>query len=227
MTGDVAGDITGMGPPGEPSPEQLRKEAAKLARRVSQLEATLTGVEQIRDTNARLLDRLRGELEVERARSQQLLLNVLPQAIIDRLNAGESLIADRYEDVAVVFSDFVGFTEISGRLPVADLVTALNGLFSAFDAACAALGVESAHGIIEDGVNLVAPGGTVYVDGGAANAPLTIRAVKGVVRELLRDEKDRDVDACDALVRQCFESEDYKEGRQAFLEKRKPVFTGK
>jgi enoyl-CoA hydratase len=61
----------------------------------------------------------------------------------------------------------------------------------------------------------------------AANAPLTIRAVKGIVRELLRDEKDRDVDACDALVRQCFESQDYKEGRQAFLEKRKPVFTGK
>jgi class 3 adenylate cyclase len=128
--------------PDGPLPEQLRKEAAKLARRVSQLEATLLGVEQIRDTNARLLDRLRGELEVERARSQELLLNVLPQPIIDRLNAGEGLIADRYDEVAVVFSDLVGFTEISGRLPVADLVTALNGLFSAFDAACAALGVE-------------------------------------------------------------------------------------
>jgi enoyl-CoA hydratase len=61
----------------------------------------------------------------------------------------------------------------------------------------------------------------------AANAPLTIRAVKGIVRELLRDEKDRDAAVCDALVRQCFESEDYKEGRQAFLEKRKPVFKGK
>jgi enoyl-CoA hydratase/carnithine racemase len=60
----------------------------------------------------------------------------------------------------------------------------------------------------------------------ADNAPLTIRAVKGVVRELLRDEKDRDASACDALVKQCFESDDYKEGRRAFLEKRKPVFTG-
>jgi len=126
----------------EPSQEQPRKEATKLARRVSQLEATLLGVEQIRDTNARLLDRLRGELEVERARSQQLLLNVLPQPIIDRLNAGEGLIADRYDDVAVVFSDFVGFTEISSRLPVATVVAALNGLFSAFDAACALLRVE-------------------------------------------------------------------------------------
>jgi hypothetical protein len=63
---------------------------------VSQLEATLQQVEQIRDTNARLLDRVMGELEVEQERSHSLLLNVLPQPIIDRLNAGEQLIADRY-----------------------------------------------------------------------------------------------------------------------------------
>jgi enoyl-CoA hydratase/carnithine racemase len=61
----------------------------------------------------------------------------------------------------------------------------------------------------------------------AANAPLTIRAVKKIVRELQRAEPDRDAAACEALVRECFESQDYKEGRQAFLEKRKPVFTGK
>ena len=56
------------------------------------------------------------------------------------------------------------------------------------------------------------------------NAPLTIRAVKRIVREL-RSE-DPDIAACDALVRQCFESADYREGRKAFLEKRKPVFRG-
>lgn len=122
--------------------ERLRKENARIARRVGQLELTLRQVEQIRDTNARLLDRLMRDLEIERARSHDLLLNVLPQTIIDRLNAGERLIADRYDDVAVVFSDLVGFTEISARLPVATLVSTLNGLFSAFDAACTALGVE-------------------------------------------------------------------------------------
>jgi adenylate cyclase len=129
-------------PEPDPSPESLRKDSARLARRVIQLEGTLRGVEQIRDTNARLLDRLMGELETERARSHSLLLNVLPQRIIDRLQAGEQLIADRHEDVAVVFSDFVGFTEISSRLPVATLVSSLNALFSSFDASCAALGVE-------------------------------------------------------------------------------------
>jgi len=58
----------------------------------------------------------------------------------------------------------------------------------------------------------------------AGNAPLTIRAVKRIVRELRSEEPD--VAACDALVKQCFESADYREGRQAFLEKRKPNFTG-
>ena len=174
-------DPTGPVPAGDPSPDpapvQLRKDAARLARRVSQLEATLTGVEQIRDTNARLLDRLRGELEVERARSQQLLLNVLPQPIIDRLNAGEGLIADRYEDVAVVFSDFVGFTEISGRLPVAELVSALNGLFSAFDAACAMFGVEKIK-TIGDAYLAAAglPGSNPQHLAAAANLALAMRA---------------------------------------------------
>ena len=56
------------------------------------------------------------------------------------------------------------------------------------------------------------------------NAPLTIRAVKRIVRELRRDQPD--MAACDALVKQCFESADYREGRKAFMEKRKPVFRG-
>jgi class 3 adenylate cyclase len=109
---------------------------------VRQLETTLREVELARDANIRLLDRVMAELDVERARSRDLLLNILPQSIIDRLNGGERVIADRFDDVAVVFSDFVGFTDISARVPVATVVSSLNEMFSGFDAACAALGVE-------------------------------------------------------------------------------------
>ena len=59
------------------------------------------------------------------------------------------------------------------------------------------------------------------------NAPLTIRASKRIVRELLRSSATFDAEACAALVKQCFESQDYIEGRRAFMEKRKPVFQGK
>jgi class 3 adenylate cyclase len=118
------------------------KENLRLIRRVKRLEATMDHLEQLRDTNARLLDRLMADLDAERARSHDLLLNILPQPIIDRLNAGEQLIADRYEEVAVLFSDFVGFTSISARLAPADLVAQLNALFTAFDTSCEEFGVE-------------------------------------------------------------------------------------
>lgn len=59
------------------------------------------------------------------------------------------------------------------------------------------------------------------------NAPLTIRASKRIVRELLRSSAAFDAQACAALVKQCFDSQDYIEGRRAFMEKRKPVFQGK
>lgn len=60
----------------------------------------------------------------------------------------------------------------------------------------------------------------------AANAPLTVDAVKFTVGETVKPESERDLAACDRLVARCFASEDYKEGRNAFMEKRKPNFIG-
>ena len=61
----------------------------------------------------------------------------------------------------------------------------------------------------------------------AENAPLTMEAVKGVVHELAKPGAQFDRAHCEALVARCFDSQDYIEGRRAFMEKRKPVFAGK
>jgi enoyl-CoA hydratase/carnithine racemase len=81
-------------------------------------------------------------------------------------------------------------------------------------------------------VNRVLPDGELesyvknYADVIAANAPLTIDSVKFIVAQTVLDESKRDLKKCEEMVQACFASNDYKEGRKAFMEKRKPVFTG-
>ena len=60
----------------------------------------------------------------------------------------------------------------------------------------------------------------------AENAPLTLRALKRTVNELLRDPDERAMQAAEAAIDACFASDDYREGARAFMEKRRPVFRG-
>jgi enoyl-CoA hydratase len=60
----------------------------------------------------------------------------------------------------------------------------------------------------------------------ADNAPLTIATTKFTIGEVVKEESKRNLEKCAAMVKQCFESNDYTEGRRAFMERRKPVFTG-
>lgn len=122
--------------------DALIRENRILERRLRRLEVDIRQLEEFQDSNATLLSSLLRDLEEERAKSQRLLLNVLPQRIIDRLASGETLIADGHENVTVLFSDIVGFTTISSELAPAALVAELNELFSGFDAICDATGVD-------------------------------------------------------------------------------------
>jgi enoyl-CoA hydratase len=119
-----------------------------------------------------------------------------------------------------------GYTRVRRLLDVVSPAFAKEIFFTARQ-----FGAEDAR--IMGLVNRVLPQGeleayvTDYARQIAANAPLTVSSIKRIVGEALKDPMDRDLALCERLVRECFESEDYAEGRLAFAEKRKPSFKGR
>ena len=87
-----------------------------------------------RDVTERI--RIQQELQVEKDRSESLLLNMLPEAIAKKLKHSRASMADGFEEVSVLFADIVGFTELSNSLSPTEVVELLNQIFSVFDDLC-------------------------------------------------------------------------------------------
>jgi guanylate cyclase len=95
-----------------------------------------------RDRAMAELARQHHALELEQARSERLLLNVLPEPVAARLKDGDGIIADTCPEVTVLFADIVGFTPLAERLAAADLVAVLDRVFAGRDVLALEHGVE-------------------------------------------------------------------------------------
>ena len=100
---------------------------------------------QLRDLEKMRLAQLQTQHELlaqEQAKTESVLLNILPKLISQRLKSGETLIADAHENVSVLFADLVGFTKLSHGISAQELVRMLNEIMSAFDRIANQEGVE-------------------------------------------------------------------------------------
>jgi len=81
-------------------------------------------------------------LEIEKQKSEKLLLNILPPSIAARLKEGESVIADGFAEATVLFADLVDFTTLAAEVSPSELVASLNELFELFDITAENNGLE-------------------------------------------------------------------------------------
>jgi class 3 adenylate cyclase len=121
-------------------PEPVLPVLAELLRDASLWLATLLLGDAVHSRRA--LRRAYRLLEVERARSEGLLRNMLPEPIAGRLKQREEVIADAFGEVTVLFADIVDFTAHAARSPPVATVALLNELFSQFDALTETRGLE-------------------------------------------------------------------------------------
>ncbi len=134
------------------------------------------------------------EIARERARSDELLRNVLPDTVADRLKNGETAIADGFDEATVLFADIVGFTPLSAKLSPSALVARLNEVFTSFDAKCAELGLEKIKTI-----------GDAYMVVGGVPEKSDAHAVSAVkmalaMLEVLADQRARHGDELDVRI---------------------------
>jgi adenylate cyclase len=131
-----------MNEPDSPDPAVVERQNRTLRKKLARVERKLETLETLQQQNANLMRVLMSELDAERAESERLLLNILPEPIAQRLKTRPGVIADRFESVSVLFSDIVGFTPLSEMLSAREMVEWLNEVYSAVDALVQDHGVE-------------------------------------------------------------------------------------
>ena len=118
-------------------------------------------------------DRAHRLLAAEQERSEKLLLSIFPRAIAERLKISQDVIAERSEEVSVLFADITGFTPAAERLAAEEVVVLLNEIFSAFDEMVARHGLEKIK-TIGDGYLVAAGIPTPRADHAEAAARLAL-----------------------------------------------------
>jgi class 3 adenylate cyclase len=116
------------------------------------------------------------DVTAERER-HRLLLNILPASIAERLQGGETLIADRFEEMAVLFADVVDFTPFSAGRPPADVIRVLNRVFTIFDRLAERHELEKIKTI----------GDAYMVAGGIVPGGGSVEAVAGMALDMLHE----------------------------------------
>jgi class 3 adenylate cyclase len=112
---------------------ELKQANQDLQLMAAQLQISNLALEKANeDLEQRVKDRT-AALQVEQQKAEELLLNILPLSIADRLKQQQNPIADGFEDVTIMFADIVNFTDLSSQVSPQELVGLLNQIFSTFD----------------------------------------------------------------------------------------------
>lgn len=131
-------------------------------------------------------------LQLEKEKSERLLLNILPRAIADRLKRGERTIADSHAHVTVLFADLVGFSQLSRATAPHDMVNLLNEVFSHFDRLAERHGLEKIKTI---GDNYMLVGGLPLArdDHAAAVATMALEMLEDVARINVKNQRQMSI----------------------------------
>ena len=120
-------------------------------------------------------------LKAEQEKSENLLLNILPKAIVNQLKLGHNTIASRSDNVTILFADIVDFTKLSTQVSPSDLVTMLNEIFSSFDLLADQLGLEKIK-TIGDSYMVVGGLPTARPDHAEAIAEMALAMQRSIVK---------------------------------------------